>query len=57
VHRHLFLKWVASKGLAGAFFTSVAGKEVICTMLEQFRGVFVSVANARPKVPAFSMEE
>jgi hypothetical protein len=45
---------VASKGVADAFFVSVASKELICTILGQSCGVFVSVANAGLKVPVFS---
>jgi hypothetical protein len=46
---------VASKGVADAFFVSVANEEVICTILVQFCDVFVSAANAGFKVPVFGM--
>src|SRR6202007_3335100 len=46
-------KCAPSKALAGAFFASVASKEVICTMLGQFRVVFVSVAMRDLKLLCF----
>ena len=52
----LFFVSAESKGVTEVVSVSVAIKEVICTVSGQFRGVFVSVANAGLKVPLFSID-
>jgi hypothetical protein len=50
----MFFASVATKGVTGFDFVNVESKGLICTILGQFRSVFVSVANGGLKVPVFS---